>query len=1112
MATYLQGVTDFIPQYQPFTPDLNFYDTVLKTKQNQYDSNWKQLNKVYGQYFYADLTRDDNIKKKEELVKNIGFNLQRVAGLDLSLQQNVDQAVQVFTPFYQDKSLMKDMAYTKNWNNQYNLAKSFKNSSDEKERKRWWGAGIREMEYLRDEFKNATEDQAMTFRSPSYTSYVNSSELAQKIAKDAGLSAQTVKFSKDGKFIITTKNGQQIKEPLQKLFENQVASDPRVQAVYKTQSYVNRKDYAFGNAAEFNGDKNAAEMKYLENNYKILQNQNKKYYLGLKQRDEQYNDKIAGLEEIVNSGKASPRQVMLLDDLKLNRDINSQSLQRIEKEYAQFKNGSSTATTASGFENPYEDINTLRRRVDGGVAQMLMKKDLDEAAQVQSMRGFSESIKTNPYALQRQKAADARRLQRNKQKFQSGMQSRKEQMAANKLMAQAKKDSPLFEPDVQEKKFRIGIQNGQPVKVYEDQVPANVFSSLNPQSEGTEQVIATDQFGIPQYRERKEFTVTEARQNNNAGGTTNKLSTAELERAMKGVARDEKKAIQNDINKSKNDLIDLKEFMIKDPNFAKDWEQISEGQDLDQLLDNIKTGKSMNTSTEGLIKIIKNSQGYVNNHKEDADAFGKYATDRHLGRAFNNGTIENLKVHRENMIKSVEWLQSNDENLSKFGEKVESEYGIKLNRTMLNALDKGGTDGELLFTKSVREQGYKAPPKGGSAIGTIIGLYNAVVPDSWEVGSTGQNQAIPQKELYDVFQGMYNEYKESTASKDISDLLTMNAGVTSKGNTIGSNLTEVQDPGINQGPGGNTFRTFYYTDWQNADKGLLDYSIKGGLISNRNLTDGALDTDEYALQKDKMEGLINNYGPWREKNKRGGKISYSSIADKTLDKEATILSFPKAYLDSQTGDGKLLTPEENISISANDVQIIAPNGTFTHSLTQDNESAMDKSIRLAGPEGKTFELEGDATYKVTFDPLTKMYHTNLQLLYLSPNGYDYVEKPGTYTAGNWEHSYNVMYDEAAATNKFNTEQFNLIYPNLDKQTWNDQQLTTWDKMRTTILNNKFSNKGPVKFITGGDYMTGGQRTQRSSDFRGGGWVGDRFVQDYSAADIYQDQGLTYSPQ
>jgi hypothetical protein len=111
-------------------------------------------------------------------------------------------------------------------------------------------------------------------------------------------------------------------------------------------------------------------MKYLENNYKILQNQNKKYYLGLKDRDQKYNDKIAALEEKMKSKKGSPQELMMLDDLKMNRDINSQSLQRIEKEYEQFKNGSSTATTSSGFENPYGDVDALRRKVDGGVAQM----------------------------------------------------------------------------------------------------------------------------------------------------------------------------------------------------------------------------------------------------------------------------------------------------------------------------------------------------------------------------------------------------------------------------------------------------------------------------------------------------------------------------------------------------------------------------------------------------------------------------------------------------------------------------------------------------------------------------------------------------------------------
>jgi hypothetical protein len=115
MATYLQGVTDYIPQLQPFQPDLNLYANVLQTKQTQYDTAYKSLNKVYGQYFYSDLSRDTNIARKDEILKNIDFNLSRISGLDLSLDQNVSQAVEVFKPFYEDKYIMKDMAWTKNY-------------------------------------------------------------------------------------------------------------------------------------------------------------------------------------------------------------------------------------------------------------------------------------------------------------------------------------------------------------------------------------------------------------------------------------------------------------------------------------------------------------------------------------------------------------------------------------------------------------------------------------------------------------------------------------------------------------------------------------------------------------------------------------------------------------------------------------------------------------------------------------------------------------------------------------------------------------------------------------------------------------------------------------
>jgi hypothetical protein len=212
MATYLQGVTDYIPDYQPFQPDLNFYNNYLQTKQSQYDTNWKSLNNLYGQYFYADLTRESNIKKKDDLLKQIDFNLNRVAGLDLSLEQNVTQATQIFTPFYEDKTLMKDMAYTKNFMGEYSRANGLKASKDEKVRGQYWDTGVKKMLYEREEFKNSTDEESMTFANVTYTPYVNAIEKYMKSAKEMGISADITQSN--GRYFIRQKNGDLILQPL----------------------------------------------------------------------------------------------------------------------------------------------------------------------------------------------------------------------------------------------------------------------------------------------------------------------------------------------------------------------------------------------------------------------------------------------------------------------------------------------------------------------------------------------------------------------------------------------------------------------------------------------------------------------------------------------------------------------------------------------------------------------------------------------------------------------------------------------------------------------------------------------------------------------------------
>lgn len=401
MATYLQGVTDYIPQFQPFQPDLNFYDNVMQTKQTQYDNNWKALNTMYSKYYYADLTRDSNIKARDSFIKDAQFNLKRISQLDLSLDQNVQQAAQVFRPFYENQDLMKDMAWTKNTNTELSAADSFRRSLDPEMNKKYWDSGVREINYKIEEFKNASNEEALSFSNVRYTPNVDIMGRAQDIAKEFG-DIQTVKFTEDNRWIVKTKNGEQLEEPLQKLFEARLGNDPAVQAYFKTKAYVERKDYIMANAAQFNGDKEATEMKYLQDKLAIMKIQNRAAYKQMKEQSAVYDNKIADIQGQIDKGNKDPRLENAIAQYTMNKQINTEVLNRIEKEIALME------TNQGDENNPYGDIQSFRYKVDSGMAAQLMGKELGEAAHTYAFRNYFEDLDANPYQV-------------NKEKFQQNM-------------------------------------------------------------------------------------------------------------------------------------------------------------------------------------------------------------------------------------------------------------------------------------------------------------------------------------------------------------------------------------------------------------------------------------------------------------------------------------------------------------------------------------------------------------------------------------------------------------------------------------------------------------------------------------------------------------------
>jgi hypothetical protein len=295
---------------------------------------------------------------------------------------------------------MKDMAWTKNKNSQREYGMGLKNSRDEKQRAQYWGEGIKAIDYMTDEFKNSSLEETMNIQNVSYTPYVNVMEKAQKIAKDAGLSIETVDFSPDGKWIVKTKNGEQLIPKLSHLFEATLGSDPAVIDVYKTQAYVNRKDYSYSNAAQFGGDQKAAEMSYLSESYKMLKAENDARLAKLQQNDKVYTKKTNDVEEAIEKNNATPNSNSYLDRIRQAKEVNNAVLSNTENNVKVLSNKPNSASLNTGFENPYGDLESLRWKVDNAMASRLMQKALGEAANTFAYKDAKQDINANPFAVQ----------------------------------------------------------------------------------------------------------------------------------------------------------------------------------------------------------------------------------------------------------------------------------------------------------------------------------------------------------------------------------------------------------------------------------------------------------------------------------------------------------------------------------------------------------------------------------------------------------------------------------------------------------------------------------------------------------------------------------------
>jgi hypothetical protein len=125
MATYIPGVTDIFPEPSLFTPDFSYMDKMLQRRQQMYEQGFAQVNSKYN-FINRDISNPQNLTVRDEFLKQAKINLKDLSALDLSEQQNVTTATSVFEPFVKNTNVLGDQALTEHWNQQRQVAESFR--------------------------------------------------------------------------------------------------------------------------------------------------------------------------------------------------------------------------------------------------------------------------------------------------------------------------------------------------------------------------------------------------------------------------------------------------------------------------------------------------------------------------------------------------------------------------------------------------------------------------------------------------------------------------------------------------------------------------------------------------------------------------------------------------------------------------------------------------------------------------------------------------------------------------------------------------------------------------------------------------------------------------
>jgi hypothetical protein len=186
-----------------------------------YEQGFSEIAGKYKQISRS-VTNPVNAEVRDKFIKEAMTNLKDLSAMDLSQQQNVQSAANVFQPFYKNTDVLGDMALTSHWDQQESIGDSFRLKDGGKEYSQ------DNIDYIRQQRKQFENSDPSSWREVygqrrSYTPYWDwNKEVFEKMKEFKPSRTKIEKLN--GMYTITTEDKSYTKEELSKYLDS-VLSD-----------------------------------------------------------------------------------------------------------------------------------------------------------------------------------------------------------------------------------------------------------------------------------------------------------------------------------------------------------------------------------------------------------------------------------------------------------------------------------------------------------------------------------------------------------------------------------------------------------------------------------------------------------------------------------------------------------------------------------------------------------------------------------------------------------------------------------------------------------------------------------------------------------------------